>query len=281
MSTQKQPVRCVSSKFARLILPVIAIMLAAPIASYAGTIGGPIVDLDPPSGFAQQSNIYGGEITTASYTFTGSTDSSITESGSVYQTGLGALVNYVPYESEGLSELTFYLQALPIIPVPTLSVPIVVVSDVSTTLAASEGLVSAAVFVDEVSLTGSYGPDYVESNYCSYTSGCTFPSGGISDLQLTLNAGELYVVNLTVAGEILTPGTWSATIDPDIYIDPSFQYASDFVLETSPPLTSSSGPEPSSSLLLGAGLLLVGAGLYKRHTKPVALSSKTKAKSVA
>jgi hypothetical protein len=88
-------------------------------------------------------------------------------------------------------------------------------------------------------------------------------------------------VSLSVFGEMGTPGSWSATIDPEIYIDPSFQYASDFVLETSAPLTSSSGPEPSSSLLLGAGLLLVGAGLYKRHPRPVTLSCKAKAKRVA
>jgi hypothetical protein len=71
-------------------------------------------------------------------------------------------------------------------------------------------------------------------------------------------------ITISVSGSAGLGGSWYASIDPTIEIDPSSPYAADFTIEGS--LSPSvSTPEPAAPLLLGTGLLaLLGSGMYRR-----------------
>jgi hypothetical protein len=69
-------------------------------------------------------------------------------------------------------------------------------------------------------------------------------------------------------GWALDSGSWSASVDPEVEIDPSFAYASDFTLEFSAGPSGATVPEPSGTLLLCIGLVACpGAAKYKRPAK--------------
>ncbi len=84
--------------------------------------------------------------------------------------------------------------------------------------------------------------------------------------------GQVYSVTASVQGLGEQGGTWSASVDPDIYIDPSFQYANDFALVVSPAIPQSTVPEPKSLWLMGAVLLTLALIGRRTRTSPQSLA---------
>lgn len=80
---------------------------------------------------------------------------------------------------------------------------------------------------------------------------------------------ELSQLEIYIDGTAGLNGYITGTVDPTIEIDPSWQYAADYTIETSS-IPQSTVPEPSCSCLLGTGLLaLLGARKYKKlHANP-------------
>lgn len=83
----------------------------------------------------------------------------------------------------------------------------------------------------------------------------TLPSSNSGTLNYDAGIGVLYDMQVQLqGGSTLGSGSWSASVDPQVQINPSFQYASDFSLIFSPNVVSAT-PEPSTLCLLGIGLL--------------------------
>jgi hypothetical protein len=81
-----------------------------------------------------------------------------------------------------------------------------------------------------------------------------------SFLHGTVNPGTMYQISVAISGFVVSdiPGSWNASVDPQVAIDPSFADASDFTLEFSPnPM--SAAPEPSSMLLTLFSFLCLGS----------------------
>jgi hypothetical protein len=98
-----------------------------------------------------------------------------------------------------------------------------------------------------------------------------FESGNftLSDSSLSLSAGTVYTVNLSV--DAVDPGggaSSSASIDPMITIDPTTIDASDYSIVFSPNFQ----PVPEPSTIVAGGLMLVPLGLtvlrMRRNTRP-------------
>ncbi|MGC1106261.1 MAG: PEP-CTERM sorting domain-containing protein [Candidatus Acidiferrales bacterium] len=80
--------------------------------------------------------------------------------------------------------------------------------------------------------------------------------GGSEDFSAVAGCCYYVVVSAEGGGGITGPsGTWFASVDPMITINPSFADASEFSLEFSAGPMTSTTPEPGTFLLLGSGLL--------------------------
>jgi hypothetical protein len=78
--------------------------------------------------------------------------------------------------------------------------------------------------------------------------------------------GTIYEIDVSAGGSAVFVGSWAASVDPQVEIDPSFADASDFTLEFSPN-PPSAVPEPSSMPLLLLVCLGVGALLWFRSAR--------------
>jgi hypothetical protein len=93
------------------------------------------------------------------------------------------------------------------------------------------------------------------------------PSSFSSTLHANATPGTIYQFTAAINGgssDAVLGATWSATVDPEVEIDPSFADAGAFTLEFSP---DPPAPEASSVLLLLAGCLALGAVAWFRSVR--------------
>jgi hypothetical protein len=96
------------------------------------------------------------------------------------------------------------------------------------------------------------------------------PASYSSSIFYSASPNTVYGIEVVAfGGSVAGTGSWSDSVDPEVEIDPSFAEAGAFTLNFSPNFTSSSVPEPPTSLILGIGMLvsLLGAGICKRLAK--------------
>ena len=170
------------------------------------------------------------------------------------------------------SSISYYFQVEQRAPAPVNIIPLLVHGHLDVTTggnlaAAGEGAADATAALSIPALNISP----IVSAFCnriscaSSTSGMSFAFNGSANA----TPGQNILVQLLVAGDAGTvPGfnvgssTFQAFADPEIEIDPSFVFASDFTLAFSPNLTPPTAtPEPSSISLLATGLLALMAGV--------------------
>ena len=92
------------------------------------------------------------------------------------------------------------------------------------------------------------------------------PSSFSGPLHGEATPGTVYQVTVSIRGGASGTGSWAASVDPQVQIDPSFADASDFTLQFSPS-AQSAVPEPSSMSCLGVCLLVGIAGVLARRQK--------------
>jgi len=143
------------------------------------------------------------------------------------------------------------------------SVPVIVTYSLLTdeTATGTPGSTAAAAAAN-ISV-GGIGTEACSFTYVVAGSGCSLGSQVLLNESTTYYAtpGSSVPINIRIDGSA-EDGTWAASVDPSLQIDPNFQYAADFTLEVSPGAQST--PEPLSSLLLGGGLLAM-AGILRRN----------------
>ncbi len=181
--------------------------------------------------------------------------------------------------SEGSSQLTYYLTLIPLNPTAPYAlnpVPLLLSLNLATSATTSGpgefSLASASANFFGVTLDA-----------CTNTGPACTPTIDFTNAMYQVAPYQQYDITLTAAGvggplaiclyglvvcSASSTASWSASVDPQLQIDPSFQYAADYTLEVSPsnPSTPTSTiPEPASLPLLSTVLLaLLGAGTYKR-----------------
>lgn len=214
----------------------------------------------------QSANDFGGAASFVSASYGGSVASSVFATG----TAIGVQQSV---EGAGLASLDFYYQVVPIVPTLTTSVPIDVLFSISTTANYSDTANPSGSFSYAIASFNFGAVNGQTQYYCTAIprgSGgfpCTTDSVNIVQASVVgyANAGTIYEVQLEADVLVQFGATATASIDPQFYIDPSFADAADFALVVSP--VPQSTPEPSSSLLLGGGLLAM-AGILRRKRKP-------------
>jgi hypothetical protein len=262
-SAPEQTKRRALSSFAWFILSAIA-AAAVPAASYADVVpsaqiqveavgGITIYTAGTVSGTGFNGGSEGGSSSgTATASYSGGS-ASVSASGST--SGGIATAN-----SFGTASVVFYL-------IVSGSAP-----DVTTVPLIFSGNDTTSASGPEAEAQGDFETPGGQINSCSasgvYAGRCgSQPSSNSGSLDYNATPGELLVMSFLATGvSSLGTGSWSASVDPEVEIDPSFADASDFALEFS--ASSSSVPEPSSTLPLCIGLLAVlGAVRYKSLAK--------------
>lgn len=253
------------TKFSWLVLSAFAAAVTLPSSVFADGVpaaqfevaaagGTTILTAGTVSGTAFNGGTEGGSsMSTASASYSG---------GSASASGSGSTSGGVSTaDSSGLGLVTFYFSVAGSAPGVTF-VPLLFSGSVSTSATGPDAV----------------GEAYFETpggqiNACSATGlaigACgSLPASNSGTLSYNASPGDLYDIGVIASGSSsLGTGSWSASVDPMVEINPTFVYASDFTLVFSPDLPGTSVPEPSSSLLLGAGLFaLIGAGLYRKLT---------------
>jgi hypothetical protein len=183
------------------------------------------------------------------------------------------------YASTVSTEVTYYFEV-----VGSISEPVPV--DISGSASAS----TTCVNVNECSVYGTASLDTPFEDATACSSNLVAGGGGCSvatptnieenpfSLTLTgdVNPGAIYEIDVTAGGtsNSYLGSSFSASIDPQVTIDPSFADASDFTLEFSPN-PASAVPEPSSMSLLLVICLGFGAALRLRSAWPRRVSWKS------
>ena len=104
--------------------------------------------------------------------------------------------------------------------------------------------------------------------YHSLTCGTTgTDSFSVSNMPITMKVGHLYYVSFVTQAVAMTNGSGSGNatvfLDPTFMIDPNFANASQHSLVFSEGIAPAPVPEPATWAMLGAGLVLVGAGRFR------------------
>ncbi len=163
--------------------------------------------------------------------------------------------------SSGYADVEIYFELVGSAPGVT-TVPIIFTSNATTSASSGTGGDASATagfglygYFDDVACSGYDCNSSIDpSSFAGTNSADLYPNVVVYDL-------SIYVKGSAGLGN----GTWSATLDPMIEIDPSFADASDFTLEVSPnPAGTSPAPEPGSLLLLGTGMIVL-AGMVRRR----------------
>jgi hypothetical protein len=268
MIEEKKLITRVSSEFAQFILLAIAIMLAAPMASYADTLPAASVTLTTAAG--ESGGIFG--TTSGSFTSSGSFVNNIGEISSSSASGdyFGSTSSTVSVSGSAyyaIANLTFYYEVVQTASAPYVSVPVDFLSFLSASANTSPEDISyaeATVYLNDAGYVGAVCAGSAALTACTTNSNPASDSVFYQDMEYP---GEVIEVSLYAnCGSQL--GECSAMIDPEFYIDPSFQYASDFTLEVS--TAESSMPEPGSIwlVLVGSALLALGrVGILRKHRK--------------
>jgi hypothetical protein len=259
--------RRLSTDFAWLILSAVAVVVALPVNSHADSIPAAIFEVEAiggitistagtVSGTAFNGGSEGGtasDTATASY---GGGDASVSASGSTV--GGVATAN-----SAGQGMVTYFLMVARIAGSGSELVPLIFTG--SGTTSASGPFTTAYAYFETPG-----GQLYACSASGSAVGTCgTLPSSNSGSIDYSVSSNTLYDVQVIASGSSgLGSGTWSASVDPQVEINPSFADANDFTLEFSPGAPSAITPEPSSTLMLGTGLLaLLGTANYKKLVK--------------
>jgi hypothetical protein len=233
--------------------------LVLPSASYADDVAAPIVTLQATgaqsltttgSVFGTTTNVVieGGTQTSSATAAYGLGDASVSANGST----VGGENTAV---SSAEAVVLYYVEAVQTgsTPVGVTAVPLIFSGTVTTS---ASGIQAAA--------SASFETPGGAIDACSKSNG---PCGGVGSNSGTINynatPGSIYDVEVNAGGGSgVGSGTWFASADPQVEIDPSFAYANDFTLEFSPAATSGTGgtnppptvPEPSNLALLFVGL---------------------------
>jgi hypothetical protein len=161
-------------------------------------------------------------------------------------------------------------------PQPVIGVPVDISGSAKTKVSADSNSAQAwaEVDVNYVSAIGALvKKSYPVNSYCS-----AGPDGELcgSDGQeaVSFNIAALILpntsvfINISAQGTEFEGGSWSATADPTLIIDPSFPYKDDFELLFPPGFSATpSVPEPSSVVLIALG----GLALISLRLRPLAV----------
>jgi len=241
-----------------LILLAVAAALALPSGSYADELPAPSFTLEATgatslttggsiTGTTTTTVILGGtQISTATAAY-GLGDASVSANGSTVGGENTAL-------SSAEATVIYYVQAVQTgnTPVAISQVPLIFTGSVSTS---ASGTADASA---------SFETPGGALNACSTSNGpCGSPGSNSGSINYNASPGAIYDVEVNAIGASGDgSGTWFAAADPQVEIDPSFAYASDFTVEFSPGGTSGGGgtnpppsvPEPSTLALLSVAL---------------------------
>jgi hypothetical protein len=251
-------------------------VLAFSSVAYADDLPAPIVSLEATgatststtgsiTGVTTNIVVLGGTQTSTATAAYGLGDASVSASG----TTVGGENTAV---SSAHAVVIYYVEAVQTgnTPVPVGEVPLIFSGSVTTTASGIQAAASASFETPAGSIDA-----------CSSSTGpCGFPSASASAaLNYNALAGTIYDIEVNAGGGSgVGSGTYFASADPEVEIDPSFIYASDFTVEFSPDESSTGSgttppppppptvPEPSNLTLLSVPLLvLVGlTAMFKR-----------------
>lgn len=255
-----------SSGFAWFILSGIAAVVVVPAGSYAATLPAAIFSVNAAGGT--------GILTAGTVSGTGSNGGSTGGSESSTATASygsdGAAVSGSGSTSGGTSTadssanatVTYYLE---VIPIGSVSEPVPLIFS-ATGLTSASGPNAEALAYFETPGGGLYA--------CSATGGAVGtcgaePSSYSSSIDYSVSPNVPYDVEVLASGSSsLGSGSWSASVDPQVVIDPTFADAADFTLEFSPVTTT---PLPVALPLFGAGLSVIGLLGWRRKRKNAAV----------
>lgn len=278
MSEQKIPMRSnestrIPKQAAWFILPAIAMVLAAPSTAY-GDVVGPVTGMLNANGITGPSP---GSITCDECLISGPTSNDPGLPEDIFSTVLatynGVTISSVTgngsasggYGSQGQASLNYDFEVVGSVQGVT-AVPVLITFTLLTDETAVGGGGSSGVAGASFTLNG------FQTSYCSFVpvqavAGCGYQSSNLINETTTFyaNPGTAVPISIMISGTAFN-GTWAATADPTLEIDPSFANAADFSLEVSPNPQSSSVPEPSYLLPLGCALLALGRmGILRNH----------------